>query len=95
MGEACGIMVLTSWQPGSKESERTRDRRQDIPVKGMPLIIYFLQLIPTSYSFHHFPIVLSAWSHGPSSEVWVEASMISQLLHSEFLQSQHHVNVAT
>jgi hypothetical protein len=41
------------------EVEGERYWGQDVPFKGMYPVTYFLQLGPTSCSFHHFPIVHS------------------------------------
>lgn len=53
--------LLTSWQPGIRESETEREMRgrgqgQDIVPKGVPLTDS-LQLGPASYGFYHLPVV--------------------------------------
>jgi hypothetical protein len=37
---------------------------------------------------------LIAWAPMPSFEIWVEAFMTPQLLHSACLQNQHHMDNA-
>jgi hypothetical protein len=50
---AAGVEKAASWQPGSRERERKREREvgevpgENTPFKGMPSVTYFLQLGPT------------------------------------------------
>jgi hypothetical protein len=48
---------VTVWKEREKEKERERKGpRTRFDLKGTPSMTYFLQLGPTSESFHHIPI---------------------------------------
>jgi hypothetical protein len=44
------------WLPEAQR-EKARKNDEDIPFNNMPAVTYLLQVGPTSYTFHHLPIV--------------------------------------